>query len=169
MFKIETRGNHSVLIIENFLDKEDFQIINTQLKSIYLFYDKNLKGWKIPKNKEEVVAKFVEKVTKREVLYDSNLSKKKVEKETEFKRSAVFDESILNVKLYDYQKEDVLWSLKRNRGFIASDPGVGKTIESISIFSQLWKEEKIDGVFLLVKISKQKYCNVVFFLNELQI
>jgi hypothetical protein len=34
---------------------------------------------------------------------------------------------------------------------IASDPGTGKTIESIAVFSQLKKEGKIDSVFMLVK------------------
>lgn len=149
MFKIEKLDKFSVLRAEGFLDKEDYQIINQQLKSIFLFYDKNLRGWKIPKNKEDQTAMFVEKVLKRGVQYDSVIVSK--EKQTIFKRSADFDERVLKVKLYDYQKEDVLWGLKRNRAFIASDPGIGKTIESISIFSQLKKEGKIDGILLLVK------------------
>jgi hypothetical protein len=133
-----------------FLDYEDYYEINTQLRRLYLFWNKEAKGWKVPKGKEGEVALYLEKK-----LNIPSLSKveftENVEPETEFNRSYVFKEDSLKVTLYDYQKEDVNWALKRTRGFIASDPGVGKTIESISIISQLKRDGKIDGVFLLVK------------------
>ena len=150
MLTLEITENGSFLKPENFLDKEDFQNISLELKKIYLFYDPKSFGWKIPSGREYEISLYLHKKLKLPV-YDENNFSFKVPSETKFSRVANFDESCLKVKLYDYQKEDVIWGLKRSRAFIASDPGVGKTIESISIFSQLKKDDKIDGVLLLVK------------------
>jgi hypothetical protein len=150
MINLENTQEFGYVIRPNgFLDREDYLDINSQLRKLYLFWDKEAKGWKVPKNKLQEVSLFLQKKLKIsgiEVEPETQVSL-----ETKFFRSSKFEESCLKVKLYDYQKEDVDWALKRNRGFIASDPGVGKTIESISIISQLKRKGKIDGVLLLVK------------------
>ena len=133
-----------------FLDSDDFHSINGQLKKLYLFWNAEAKGWKVPNGKEEEIALYLEKNLHIPSVAFA-VTPKKIEVETNFFRNYTFNDDSLKVKLYEYQKEDVTWALKRNRGFIASDPGVGKTIESISIFSQLKKDGKIDGVLLLVK------------------
>lgn len=164
MLKIEKADDKNyVLKLTRFVDREDFLNINSNLKPLYLFYKPEYRGWLVNKNKVSEVYDYIIKNLKllvekdddivisstgREPILDYNFN---ILEKSKFLRNSNFDESVLQVKLFNYQKEDVLWLLKRNRGFIASDPGVGKTIESIATFSQLKHENKIDSVFVIVK------------------
>ena len=157
MLRIEEVDDKNYLLkLTRFIDREDFIEINSQLKSLYVFYNAKEKGWVVTKNKISDLYDYLTMKLKMEVdisnieLPEKNNTEVKVLKTT-FTRSSKFDDNVLQVKLYDYQREDVLWLLKRSRAMIASDPGTGKTIESIAVFSQLKKEGKIDSVFMLVK------------------
>lgn len=157
MLAIEEIDDKSYLLkFTRYVDREDFLEINSQLKSLYIFYNSNIKGWSINKNK---VSEIYDLLTSK-LRIDIDISKIEMPENTNngvrvlkttFTRKSKFDDDVLQVKLYDYQKEDVLWLLKRTRALVASDPGTGKTIESIATFSQLKKDKKIDSVFMLVK------------------
>lgn len=74
-------------------------------------------------------------------------------RETIFNRGVKLDESILTetTRLYDFQKECVNFFLSRTRWYNMCDMGLGKSIMSIFTFSQLYKEGKIDSIFLVSK------------------
>jgi len=155
VFYLEEYSRSYSLRVDRFLDAEDFKLINDDLKSIYIFYDKELKGWKIPKKNALESVLFITRKFGWDVdLGSIVVQEPTIELETKFLRrgkSPVFEPDVLRVNLFKYQLEDVNWGLQRNRFFIASDPGVGKTIESIAIFSQLAKQNLIDSLFILVK------------------
>lgn len=155
MFYIEEKDRYYILKTDRYLG-EDFNEYNRDLKSLYIFYDKKFEGWKIPKRSFEetyhyLIKKFNLDIDLRDVKL--SLENSTIPSETKFKRKVNFNEENINVKLFNYQIEDVMFGLQRTRVFIASDPGVGKTIESISIVTQLLHENKIDGVFVVVKNS----------------
>jgi len=160
MLKIEKIDDKNyVLKLTRFVDREDFTNLNSNLKPLYLFYKPEHRGWLINKNKVSDVYDYLIMNLKLNVQKDEDIiissTGREIEidnlEKTKFLRNSNFNENVLRVKLFNYQKEDVLWLLKRNRGFIASDPGVGKTIESIATFSQLKHENKIDSIFIIVK------------------
>lgn len=153
MLYLTENENTYLIKCDRYLDKSDWSLISNNLKSLYIFYDKDLNGWKIKKQNSWENILYIEKV----LGYKINRMGIEIQKynsipqETIFERKSSFDPSSIKVNLFDYQKEDVEWALKRNRAFIASDPGVGKTIEAISIFSSLYNNKKIDGIFIVVK------------------
>jgi hypothetical protein len=142
------------LKIDRYLDREDFDIVNSDMKSIYIFFDKDLNGWKIPKKQAWESCLYIERKFGYTVDYkDIQFEKPKIEIETKFKRVCEpFDPNLIkNLKFFNYQLEDIEWGIRRNRLFIASDPGVGKTIEAIAIFSYWYNVGEIDSIFLIVK------------------
>lgn len=158
MLRIEPLNEKNyVLKLTRFIDREEFIEINDELKSIYCFYNPQNKGWSLPINKVLDVYDYVSQKLRLKIELQENIVLPKSnslnleDTKTKFFRASTFNENVLRVKLFDYQKEDVLWLLKRNRGLIASDPGVGKTIESIATFSELKSKNKIDSVFIIVK------------------
>lgn len=154
MLKLIKSNDKYVLKAKRFLDREDFLLLNQSLKMLFLFYNKECSGWIMPKNQILEKISYIEKKLGYSVDYDKNLvleEEKEVEIETKFERKVSFDESVLNVKLFEYQKRDVIWALQRSRFFLASDPGIGKTIETIAVISQWLKQNKIDSVFIIVK------------------
>lgn len=69
-----------------------------------------------------------------------------------FFRNEVFIKNLIKeVELFNYQLEDINWALKRSKFFNASDPGVGKTLISIAVATQLKYKNKIDSIFVIVK------------------
>jgi hypothetical protein len=56
-----------------------------------------------------------------------------------------------NVTLYDYQMEDLNRMVKKNLNLVFSDPGTGKTLESIAYFSYFYNKKHTDCVFILAE------------------
>ena len=77
--------------------------------------------------------------------------------ETSYFRDRRFDKSVLNegVCLYPYQEVGVNWLLKRSRAYLADDPGIGKTCQTVAYLSCLYKQNQIDGVLLVVRLGLQ--------------
>ena len=53
--------------------------------------------------------------------------------------------------LFQYQLEDLNNMIKKNINFLFSDPGTGKTIESITYFSYFYKKESTDCILILAE------------------
>ena len=149
MFKIIQVNNFYVLKLIG-IESDEFYQIQLDMKKFRVYYDKKSQGFKIP-NLDLV------KLLKFKGYQFSNYSdfindkQELIESETDYFRREVFDESIVKIKPYNYQLEDIQWLIKKSRNFIASDPGTGKTFEAISWFSHLRKNQKIKGILIVVK------------------
>ena len=149
MFKIIQVNNFYVLKLTG-IESDEFYQIQLDMKKFRVYYDKKSQGFKIP-NLDLV------KLLKFKGYQFSNYSdfindkQELIESETDYFRREVFDESIVKIKPYNYQLEDIQWLIKKSRNFIASDPGTGKTFEAISWFSHLRKNQKIKGILIVVK------------------
>ena len=149
MFKIIQVNNFYVLKLTG-IESDEFYQIQLDMKKFRVYYDKKSQGFKIP-NLDLV------KLLKFKGYQFSNYSdfindkQELIESESDYFRREVFDESIVKIKPYNYQLEDIQWLIKKSRNFIASDPGTGKTFEAISWFSHLRKNQKIKGILIVVK------------------
>lgn len=149
MFKIIQVNNFYILKLIG-IESDEFYQIQLDMKKFRVYYDKKSQGFKVP-NLDLV------KLLNFKGYHFSNCSdfindkQELIESETDYFRREVFDESVVKIKPYNYQLEDIQWLIKKSRNFIASDPGTGKTFEAISWFSHLRKNEKIKGIFIVVK------------------
>jgi SNF2 family DNA or RNA helicase len=66
--------------------------------------------------------------------------------------SEYFD-TLINTKLYNYQKEGILFAAKAGRCLIADDMGLGKTIQAIATSELLANEFSIDKVLIICPTS----------------
>lgn len=86
-----------------------------------------------------------------------------------YNRNVILDYSILNPgqELLPFQKEGVEWILSKNKNYLADEPGLGKTLQAIFSFSQLYKEGKIDFIFIVVKtgLSYNWLKEILYFVN----
>ena len=55
------------------------------------------------------------------------------------------------VQLYNFQKTGINYLLNQNRALCADEPGLGKTVEGITTFSDIFYRGKIDAVILIVR------------------
>lgn len=149
MFKIIQVNNFYVLKLIG-LETDEFYQVQLDMKKFRVYYDKKNQGFKIP-NLDLV--KLLNFKGYQFSNYSDFINDKQelIESETDYFRREIFDESILKIKPYNYQLEDIQWLIKKSRNFIASDPGTGKTFEAIAWFSHLRKNEKIKGIFIVVK------------------
>lgn len=149
MFRI-FQSNNQYFLKTSFSDSDNFYEISLDLKKFKIYYDKKNKGFKIPNLDMVRLLKFkgYEFSNYSEFIKENQ---NQIELETDYFRRANFNESILKIKPYDYQREDINWLIKKSRNFIASDPGTGKTFETIAWFSHLRSENKIKGIFIVVK------------------
>lgn len=60
---------------------------------------------------------------------------------------------LINLKLYDYQKKGVLFSLNAGRALLADDMGLGKTVQAITVAEFYKKYEKIERVLIVCPTS----------------
>lgn len=138
-------------------DNFEFQEYLNFFKRHWFVYDPINRVWSIDTDQIQEKYLWMEKEGIKFELDNTAISKlEEIEKkydisEMEYFRGRTFDNtSIKNVKLYNFQKEDINFSLKRNAFMNCNDAGLGKTIEGISVFSSLFKNNNIDGIFLLV-------------------
>jgi hypothetical protein len=76
------------------------------------------------------------------------------EKQLKINRKDKFDDYILtkDTKLFTYQRDDINLAIKRNRNFLFHEPGLGKTLEAISIFSHYYFNKYIEKIFVLAEL-----------------
>ena len=138
-------------------DKGNFQDSVDYLKYHFLYFSSDIKRWKIPINRIDEILTWFDRHNKKYKITDDALNHlEKVlnrKKEVKFFNDKKFDFSVLKEdkrdKLLEFQKEEILWRLQRNRYLDALDVGLGKTIINTCVFSQLYKEGKIDGILIL--------------------
>lgn len=158
MLYIDYIDNKCNVIIKT-KDKDEYQDYIDFFKDIYISFDHEKKYYYYKIEKFLEMQLWYEKKNYKVVYSELALNKYKQYSdnyfipEIKFNRRVNLDYSILNenVKLYNFQKEGVEWLLNRSRNYLCDAPGIGKTIQSIFTFSQLYKEQKINAILLVVK------------------
>lgn len=141
------------------LDQNDIFEVKQLLQSIYVFWDKTHKKYIIKENRIDELLLWCVKYdfqidfTDTAKIKYEEFQSSYYERETKFFRSHKFDESLLTktTKLYDFQREDINWAVKRNRIYLGSDPGTGKSLQTICTLSQWYHLGLIDSVILIVR------------------
>ena len=161
-FVFDVCGDDFVINIErskfSISDQEDFTEAVNHLKSYYIFYSNSVDGWKVDQSKiEELLAWFEKRNVKYRLTDEAKeffeyYKSVKYKSDVIYSRSRKFNDSILNedATLYNYQIEGINWRLKRNAYLDAYDPGLGKTVINICVFSTLFNNNEIDSIFLCV-------------------
>ena len=136
----------------------DFNEAVLFLRSIGIYYsDKIRKNYFEEKKSLDILALLRFNEIEHELSYRANDKfvdiVKQYKSEQEYFRRNVFDDTILNesIKLFDYQKKGLEFTLSRKRSFIADSPGLGKTISAICTFSNAYKNKLVDKVFIVVR------------------
>jgi superfamily II DNA or RNA helicase len=82
------------------------------------------------------------------------ISEKHKQSELKIFRKEQFDPYVLRdgVKLFPFQEDDIKLAVKRNRNFLFHEPGLGKTLEAISIFSHYYFKHHIEAIFILSEL-----------------
>lgn len=147
------------LSINEELDEDEFDNENRKFKGIHIYWDSQIYGWKIPKEKIDEFILWCTKFWNEKISFTEYALKQleqdngKVPRELKVQRGVKFDYSLLSdkVKRFDYQKDGFDWMVARNRVYSSDDKGVGKTILGITYISYLYNEKKIDKIILLTK------------------
>jgi len=140
------------------MDRMDFIETNNQLKSMGLYFNKEEKAYLISeKNIDEKLILFEKNKMKVEI---TELAGKRIGElpwelykgSTKFFRGIKIKEELLDskYKLKEYQKQIIKYQLERTNALNRLKPGRGKSLINIMVFSQLYTENKIDGIILLV-------------------
>jgi len=135
---------------------DDFRDVREHFRSIWWRYDKGKQAWPLAGKKIFEFLEWNDYFGWNSIF--SNRAKQIIKsnpwypEEIKFYRGTKFDESLLqNIKLYNYQKEDISWMIARNVCFNANDAGLGKTVESIATLTYWYSKGFIDSVFIVVK------------------
>ncbi len=164
MYKIDFKNNHFIISIklDEFIDHQDYLSLVNYLKSKKLYYSQELEGFKVDKKQiEEILLWFerdtIEFIPTVEALDKiDQLQKDKYKKELQIYRSRSasddFYSQVLNENesVFNFQKEDINWAVKRNCYIDANDAGVGKTASTILTFSHAYINGFIDSIFIIV-------------------
>ena len=148
--------NVDIKIVDN-EDKEAFQDAVNYLKYHFLYFSSDIKKWSISSSRiDEILSWFNRhdknyKITDKAISILENKHNKKFE--VEFFNNKQFNYNILRKEkrndLKEFQKEEILWRLSRNRYLDALDTGLGKTLINSCVFSQLYYENIIDSVLII--------------------
>lgn len=140
--------------VEGFENRDDYLLELELLKSIGIRYNSKIN---LPAFSEDRILEIELYFRRKSIEYSfvegSDPEYEMPEKETRFIRDSSFDPSLVNAKLYNYQKEDIEWLIKRNRALVSSDPGLGKSLEAIAVMSHIANRNPNTGVVLFVKKS----------------
>jgi hypothetical protein len=178
MFFITYNNRFEIKIKSN--DHDEFSDYIDFLKSIYISWDKINKVWFYKVDRFQEMQLWYEKKS-IEVLYCDKCYEvykehlKTFQSKIQFRRKVELDYLILNpfdsngkeLKLFEFQKQGIDFCLSRNRSFLSDSAGIGKTIQSIFTFTQLYKEGKVNGIFIVVKtgLSYQWKKSILEFVN----
>jgi len=150
--------NTFTLTLEEEYDSDIWNDFILLFRKVYLKFDKKIKKWICPLNKIEEILIWLEKKDLKYKLTTEAAENLKIffiekEREVQFFKDEFFDPSVLknNVQLYPFQLQAIEKMVKGNRWYLADDPGLGKTLMTIALFSHWFKKEKIDSVFLIVR------------------
>jgi len=140
------------------LQDEDFMDAQIFLEGYNLYYNEKFKSVVFSKKIILDVISIFEYDNVQYVLSEIALEKVKefyatFKPEQKYFRNVKFDDSILHsdFKLKEYQKDCLKFTLSRSRSYIADDPGIGKTSESICTFSQWYKDGKVEKIFIVTR------------------
>ena len=139
------------------LDREIFSLENDYLNSLHIHYSSKYNARIIDKERIDEVTLLFGKAEKEYKLTKSAIDQLVIiqetlySKETKFFRNRSLDFSILNpnIKLFDFQIEDINWNLRRSAYFDANDAGLGKTPTNIITAAQNYKEGLIDAILIV--------------------
>lgn len=172
MFIIDFKDKDFIILIEEYLERDEFMIIVNFFKRIFIQYVNG--DWTIPFKRIDEILMWFDKYKYVYKLSDAakiklQEFKKSFRQETTFNRTLQLDESILNkdIKLYVFQKAGINWALKRDRFYIADDKGLGKTPQSAVIMGTLLNLKLVDFIIIIVRngrILSWKY-EILDFLN----
>jgi hypothetical protein len=161
LYLITYRDNQFYIEIktESLIDHDDYQSEVDYLKWLYIAFNDTSKRWKISEDRIQEIILWFERDRKKYEI-SSLCAEKFIEmqnqykREVEFYRNRVFDKSILkeNVIPFNYQITAIEKRLSLSRFLDSFDAGLGKTFINICVFSQLYKENKIDGIIIIVPI-----------------
>ena len=126
-------------------------------KQLYMSYDGSSKVWYVDDKRIDEILIWLHKEDYKVFCDQSALDKiqnikDSYKKEIKYLRGLQFDKSIINpdIKLFEYQEKGIQWRIKRNVYLDADDAGLGKTLQEILVFSNLYKQNFIDGIIILV-------------------
>lgn len=144
---------------DEYIERDEFLEYIEFFKRNYLSYDKDTTKWLWGKNSTIDELLFI----LDEEGYEYSITEDSYDKIHELRNSYVdsfekysrvrFDISVLKekIRLFDFQRTGVQFLIGQNRALCADEPGLGKTIQGISVFSHLYKKESIDGIVLIVR------------------
>jgi hypothetical protein len=157
LFTIDFKDKDFIILIEEYLERDEFMIIVNFFKRIFIQYVNG--DWTIPFKRIDEILMWLDKYKYVYKLSDVakikfQEFKKSFKQETTFNRHIEFDSSILNDEVipYNFQLSAINWRLKRSAYLDAFDAGLGKTFINICVFSQLYKNKQIDGIIIIVPI-----------------
>lgn len=140
----------------SFDDSYAFHDFIAYIKGLYISFDPERKIWYFAHNRLQEIILWFEKFNTQYSLSDKALIelKRDIESysdEIKFVRKVSIDESLLNkdVKIFDYQREGILWRLSKSSYLDSDDAGLGKSFQNIVVFSQLFKQKKIDSIVII--------------------
>lgn len=163
--------NFNIINFDNDIIKE----ANNYLKYNFLKYNPSIKKWNIPYERiDEIILRFSKDNIEFNLTSSAfNEIEKKSNKKSEIKfyRDIEINYSFLKKKLFNFQKEAILWRLNRNRYLDSLDAGLGKTAINISVFSNFYYNNKIDSIFIITPIGltyhwKKEILDFVTLFNE---
>lgn len=157
MIEINYNRNRFEINFTERMESDEFQNILFLFKRIYLTWDRNNSVWHFQdKRIDEIIMWFerdgIEYTISQSAIEQIHVIKNSYKKELVLNRMLCVDKSIFNqgIKLFDFQEDGINWALKRNRVYFADDPGLGKSMEALSVFGTLYKKEIVDSAFIIV-------------------
>lgn len=140
-------------------DQELLIYVKDIFKKINLYYNEYSHTYSISLKRIEEVLLWFKYFGIEYMVYDSAIDKIKELKEnflnpeSKILKRALFDDSILNpgITPFEFQKEGIDFILRRNKVYIADDAGLGKSFQTICPMSQLYKEGKLEYIFIVVR------------------
>lgn len=137
-------------------DIDIYKEINDYFLTFFLKYSPEVRQYIISMERIDEIILQLSRDNKEYKITDNAYKEieniKNIESEIKFYRRVNFDDFFVNKKLFEYQKDAILWRLSRNRYLDSLDAGLGKTIISICVFTHLYLNNKIDSIFILTPI-----------------
>lgn len=137
-------------------ERDEIESLNSFLDTLYIKYNPRIKTRPFEEKRiDEVTQQFDRngyeyKLTQNAIDAIVRVQEVYYSKETKFYRRSL-DFSIFNegINPFDFQIEDINWSLRRSNYLDANDAGLGKSFCNISVAAQNYKENIIDSLYIV--------------------
>ncbi len=136
---------------EDFIDAVNF------LKQYYISFDDDKKVFYFQSKRADEIYLWMTR-HKKDIFYDDSCIKKFEDIQNSFSPELeiyrpTLDLSILNPEYtpFNFQLQGSRFFLGQNRAYLTDSPGLGKTFQAILTFSILYKQGKIDSIFIIVR------------------